>query len=74
MVSVYPKRGIDCCYLWVHCCLPLVVRVSVIVRSSARVSVCVGPRVSLTSENCVIIKNLVSESALFFVSPFWLFD
>lgn len=40
----------------------------------ARKCVCVGPRVSLTSENCVIIKNLVSDSALFLVSPFWLYD
>lgn len=27
VVSVYPKRGIEWCNLWVHCCLPLVVRV-----------------------------------------------
>lgn len=52
--------------------------VSVILRSSARVSVCVGARVSLTSENCFIIKNLVSDSAFFLifsllVSLFWLF-
>lgn len=48
-------------------CVCVCVCKSVIVRSSARVRVCAYERVRvrLTSENCVIIKNHVSDSDQF---------